>query len=296
MKMKEMLEKLDTSLLIRGDATHAYRDPAVIFRDGVFHIFMTLVETEADGGVYMYVAKTETRDLREFTPVRKLTVRDRSKNYSSPGNIVELDGRYLMCLQTYCRENGEKYGNDGCRIYFSESSDLDVWSEPYAVRLKGDTPIGELGRMIDPYLIYDEAQGIWNCFYKQDGVSRSVSRDLSHFEYAGHFDGGENVCILKADDGYLMLHSPRNGIGLKFSRDLSSWEDVGRPLTFGQAEWSWARGRLTAGAVTEVGEGDDRVYLLFFHGTGPEDERVIFDTHASIGVAWSYDLKAWHWK
>jgi hypothetical protein len=36
-------------------------------------------------------------------------------------------------------------------------------------------------------------------------------------------------------------------------------------------------------------------YLLFFHGSGPKDERVIFDTHACIGIAWSDDLLEWHW-
>jgi hypothetical protein len=35
---------------------------------------------------------------------------------------------------------------------------------------------------------------------------------------------------------------------------------------------------------------------MFFHGTGPEDEETIFDTHACIGVAWSFDLKNWIWK
>ena len=36
-------------------------------------------------------------------------------------------------------------------------------------------------------------------------------------------------------------------------------------------------------------------YVLFFHGSGPEDERTLFDTHASIGIAWSDDLRDWCW-
>ena len=294
--MKNILDSLDSSLIIRGDGTHAYRDPAVIYEGGVFHIFMTLVETEESGEVYMYTAKTTSRDLQNFTPVRKLTVRDRSKNFSSPGNILRIDGKYLMCLQSYCRENGEKYGNSRCRIYFTESCDLEVWSEPRPVMLKGDTPLEMLGRMIDPYLIYDRKNELWNCFYKQNGVSRSTSPDLVHFEYEGHTECGENVSILETADGYLMYHSPKNGIGVKFSTDLNAWADVGEPLTFGQAEWEWARGRQTAGTVVPIESDGGVVYLMFFHGTGPQDEETIFDTHACIGVAWSYDLAEWFWK
>lgn len=36
-------------------------------------------------------------------------------------------------------------------------------------------------------------------------------------------------------------------------------------------------------------------YIMFFHGSGPESERVNFDNNASIGIAWSDDLKEWHW-
>ena len=296
MNIQALTEALPSSLLIRGDERIAYRDPAVILRDGVFHIYMTVVETEADGSVYMYVGHTATSDLRSFTPVRKLTVRDRRYNFSSPGNIVFHDGRYKMCLQTYCRENGEKYGNDRCRVYLMESDDLVEWGEPYLMAVKGDIPIEDMGRMIDPYLIFNEADGLWNCFYKQNGISRSLSPDLRRFTYAGYMDGGENVSILQTAEGYYMFHSPDNGIGVKFSTDLTHWEDRGEPLVFGQAEWIWARGRLTAGTVVEVAEGESPLYLMFFHGTGPQDESVCFDTNAGIGLAWSRDLVHWNWK
>ena len=294
--MKKILDLLESSHILHGDETHAYRDPAVLLIDGTFHIYMTLVETEPDGLVYMYVAYTSTRDLKSFSPIRKLTVRDRSLNFSSPGNIVIHGGKYVMCLQTYCRENGEKYGNERSRLYTMESSDLLNWSDPKPMHVKGDMPLSQIGRMIDPYLVFDEKTGEWSCFYKQNGVSRSVSRDLCHFEYRGHIDGGENVSILKHGNGYFMYHSPVNGIGVKYSEDLEHWCDVGEPLTFGQSEWEWARGRLTAGVVVETESDGESLYIMFFHGTGPEDESVIFDTHAGLGVAWSYDLKNWMWK
>ena len=294
--MLSVLEDLKSSHIIKGDERHAYRDPAVLYKDGVFYIYFTLVETEADGTVYMYTAETRTADLANFTPIKKLTVRDRRYNFSSPGNIVFHDGKYKMCLQTYCRENGEKFGNDNSRIFIMESADLESWDTPYPILAKGATPLSELGRMIDPYLIYEEKADVWHLFYKQNGVSHSTSHDLKSFNYEGFIDGGENVSVIEADGGYYMFHSPKNGIGVKFSSDLRNWRDVGEPLVFGQKNWTWAMGRLTAGAIVELSENERPLYLMFFHGTGPEDEEVIFDTHAGIGVAWSFDLKNWIWK
>ncbi len=291
-----ILDNINSSRLIPGDLTHAYRDPAVIYKDGVFRLYCTYVETEPDGGVYMYTILTRSSDLVHWSEPVKLTPRDRSLNFSSPGDIVEHDGRYVMCLQTYCRENGEKYGSERSRIYTMESRDLENWDEPHPIPVKGSVPIEDLGRMIDPYLIYDRKTDLWNCFYKQNGVSRSVSHDLERWEYCGSFPGGENVSVIERDGEYIMFHSPENGIGMKRSNDLERWEDVGMPLTFGQKDWPWARGRLTAGFVLPYKDNGRLVYLMFFHGTGPQDERVDFDRNASLGLAWSYDLVNWEWK
>ena len=108
-------EKMTSPILFRGDERHAWRDPAAFYRDGVIHLFMTLTETEDDGRVFMYVAHSSSRDLLNWTEPEKLTVRDQSKNFSSPGNVVDLGDRFLLCFQTYCRENGEKFGKRNCR-------------------------------------------------------------------------------------------------------------------------------------------------------------------------------------
>lgn len=277
---------------IRGDASHAYRDPAALYADGVFHLFFTLVETEEDGGVYMYTAKSVSRDLAHWSEPRKLTVRDRAKNFSSPGNIVRHGGRWLMCLQSYCRENGEKYGSDKSRVFFTESDDLEVWDEPYPVPLKGpDVPIAGCGRMIDPYLVRSD-DGLWYCFFKQNGISISTSADLAVWHFAGRVDAGENPSVVRRGEDYYLFHSPANGIAVKRSRDLLHWSDFSPPLTLGQAGWPWARGRLTAGTVLPA-PPPFPPYLLFFHGTGPDGESKIFDTHACIGLAWSEDLVNW---
>ena len=291
-----VISNITSSLIIQGDEAHAFRDPAVIYKDGVFRLFCTCAETEADGGIFLYTVLMRSADLAHWSEPVKLTPRDRSLNFSSPGCIVERQGEYVMCLQTYCRENGDKYGNERSRIWTMRSRDLEHWGPPRLLRVKGDTAPEDMGRMIDPFLIFDRNSGLWNCFFKQNGVSRSTSPDLEHWTFCGAFRGGENVSVIERDGEYLMFHSPDNGIGVKRSRDLERWEDEGELLTFGQADWSWARGRLTAGFALPFEEDGRTVYLMFFHGSGPQDERVCFDNNASIGLAWSRDLVRWDWR
>ncbi len=285
-------------ILLRGDARIAYRDPAVYYHEGCFYLYFTLVETEADGGVFLYLAMTTSRDLKEFTPVRKLSERDRALNFSSPGNVIRFGGRYCLCCQTYCRENGEKYGNANSRVWLRRSDDLLNWDAPELLRVKGDAVSDSgMGRMIDPYLLEDkDVPGKYWCFFKQNGVSLSHSRDLEHWTYAGHTDSGENVCVEVVGDEYWLWHSPHNGVGLMKSRNLSDWERSPELITLGQEKWPWAQGRLTAGAVVDLRDVPEvGMALLFFHGTGPEDESVVFDNFACIGLAWSDDLLHWQY-
>jgi len=295
----DYLSQIPSPVLLRGSSRVAYRDPAALYHDGVFRLFCTVVETEDDGRVFMYAAVSESRDLIRWSEPRKLTPRNANLNYSSPGNIVHFEDRWVLCLQTYPRPGGEKYANETARVYTMESTDLLQWTQPELLRVKGDrVPAEQMGRMIDPYLIASaEEPGKWWCFYKQNGVSMSYSYDLKQWTYAGHErSAGENVCIVRFRDRYLMLHSPENGIGMMTSRNLTNWTPEGQLLTLGQAEWTWARGRITAGFLLDATDIEGiRKYLLFFHGTGPENEEVIFDTHACIGIAWSDDLVEWQW-
>ncbi len=288
--------QLKQTILLQGDSRTAYRDPAVFYRDGVFYLYFTLVETEDDGSVYLYLAMTTSRDLDEFTPVRKLSPRDRSLNYSSPGNVFEYNGSFYLCCQTYCRENGEKYGNGNCRLFLLKSSNLIHWGEPELIPVKGTAvPREAMGRMIDPYVFDNRAtDGFFYCFYKQNGASLSRSCDLREWEFCGQFDCGENVCIMKEGELYHLWHSPENGIGHKVSRDLRHWTESGELITLRQSEWEWAKGRLTAGMVLDLrGEPTVGKTLLFFHGTGPEDESVVFDQYACIGCVTGSDLLHW---
>lgn len=284
-------------IILRGDATTAYRDPAAVYHDGRFHLFFTLVETERDGRVFSYTAKSTSRDLAHWTGPRRLTPRDQRLNYCSPGNVVRFLGQWVLCLSSYPRPNGEKYGNQDARLWTLRSNNLEQWDKPELLRVKGpDIPFEAMGRMIDPYLVEDKDDpGKWWCFYKQNGVSMSWSRDLKQWTWFGRTEAGENACILIDGDQYVLFHSPANGLGVKRSTDLRHWRDGGL-LTLGQRDWPWAKGRLTAGFVLDLRRTPEiGKYLLFFHGSGPEDERTMFDRHASLGLAWSHDLQSWQW-
>ena len=290
--------------LFHGNDTLAYRDPAVLFHKGTFHLFFSLVRIENDS-IFSYVAYSKSKNLKEWTDVRILTPRDQQLNYSSPGNVVKYGDEWLLCMQTYPRPDYVKsqiprYGDSTARIYIMRSHNLVDWSEPELLHVKGpDIPVHEMGRMIDPYLIEDKDEaGKWWCLYKQNGVSMSYTYDFKNWTYAGSTESGENVCVWVEDDTYKLMHSPANGLGVKISQDLLHWTDLPGLITLGQGEpgWDWARGRLTAGAIIDGREipGIER-YLLFFHGSGPQGEQVDFDSNASIGIAWSTDFQEWSW-
>ncbi len=179
------------------------------------------------------------------------------------------------------------------------SQNLEEWSQPEMLRVKGpDVPREQMGRMIDPYLLEDAGEpGKWWCFYKQDGVSMSWSRDLETWTYFGRRDAGENVCVLADNGEYVLFHSPKNGIGIKRSKDLDTWTDDRGLITLGQDWWPWAQARLTAGFVLDL-RADPRVgkYLMFFHGASEEGAKMHrAHGHGSLALAWSNDLRNWDW-
>lgn len=297
------LDGLKSPILFKGDDHTAYRDPAVLLDRGTFHLFFTLVEIEPDGLIYMYTAASKSTDLLHWTTPRKLTAKDQNLNYSSPGNIIRFRNEWLLCLQTYPRpgnsvKNMPIYGNQSARLFILRSKDLENWSQPELLKVKGaEVPVADMGRMIDPYLLQDkdEPAKYW-CFYKQNGVSMSYTFDFVNWIFFGRTESGENVCVLTEDNQYLLFHSPPNGIGIKKSSDLKTWTDWGNLITLGQSGWAWAKGRITAGAVVTLPGNQQAKYLMFFHGSGPLTEKQgDFDKNASIGIAWSNDLINWDW-
>ena len=290
--------KIKGPVILRGDETTAYRDPAAHYHDGVFRVFHSLVRHEPDGHYYWYLAMIQSRDLVHWSQPQTLTPRDLDLNFSSPGNVVRVGDRWLLCLQTYPTPNDEVHAKETARIWLMESRDLDTWGKPELMRVKGpNVPVEEMGRMIDPYLVRDKDDPRkWWCFYKQNGVSMSYTYDFETWTYFGRADAGENACVLIDGDEYVLIHSPDNGVGVKRSRDLRAWRDIGT-YTLGQDEWPWAQGRLTAGQVLDLrdqpGVGK---YLMFFHGSSEAGKRMRRSHgHASLALAWSDDLMNWEW-
>ena len=297
------LTKIESPIILRGDQSTAYRDPAILYHNHVFHLFYSLVEIEDDGHIFSYTAISTSSDLLHWTSPRKLTPRDQLLNFSSPGNVIRFQQEWLLCLQTYPRpgytvDQIPRYGDQTSRIFIMRSIDLVNWSKPEILLVKGSqVHEEEMGRMIDPYLVQDKDQSeLWWCFYKQNGVSLSSSADLENRTYRGNYPCGENVCVLVEENQYILFHSPSNGIRIKRSTDLMNWHDWGQLVTLGQKDWSWARGRISAGTVVDLRRllGVEK-YLMFYHGSGPETEKMHFDNHASIGIAWSRNLLDWSW-
>ena len=289
---------IKSPIILKGSAKTAYRNPTAVYHDGIFRLYYSYVRHEDDGKVYHYTAMSKSRTLTEWTRPRILTPRDQNLNFGSPGNIIRWADQWIMCLQSYPTPRGEKHGNKNARVWTMTSPDLENWRPPEILMVKGpDMPVEKMGRLIDPYLVEDKDEpGKWWCFFDDNAANMSWSYDLKTWNYFNRINSGENVCVLVDGDEYLMFHSPKNGIGMKRSRDMKTWTDAGRLITLGQRQWPWAQGRLTAGFVLDLrDEPGIGKYLMFFHGTGPEDESVIFNTYACLGLAWSDDLENWNW-
>jgi hypothetical protein len=301
---KNYLKSLTSPIIFKGDETNAYRDPAVLYHDKTMYLFFTWVRIE-DGYVYSYTAMSKSKDLKSWSPIKILTPRDMSLDFSSPGNVVRYKNEWVLCLQTYPRPDYKaggkmRTGSGDARLYVMRSKDLENWGTPELLKVKGpDVAVKDMGRMIDPYLLEDKNEpGKWWCFYKQNGVSMSYSYDLQNWTFFGRTESGENTSVLYENKEYILFHSPKNGIGIKKSKDLKTWTDWGGLITLGQKDWDWAKGRITAGTVINL-KNNKRFgkYVMFFHGSGPKTESEgDFDKNASIGVAWSGDLGDWEWK
>jgi len=302
---QHILIDLHSPILFKGSEQVAYRDPAVLYNKGIFYLFFTYIRGE-DGNIYSYTAMSKSRDLKNWSPIKIITPRGQDLDFSSPGNVIRFKHEWIMCLQTYPRPGykvgmAPEFGNGDARLYTMRSKDLAHWSTPELLKVKGPLiTFASMGRMIDPYLIEDRKQpGKWWCFFKQDGmINMSFSYDLQSWVYTQKVDGGgENPCVIYKNGEYIMFYSPKNGIGIKKSTDLVHWISLGEPVTLGQANWPWAKGRLTAGAVIDLTANKKfGCYLLFFHGSGPStEEQGDFDKNASLGIAWSKDLVHWDW-
>lgn len=275
-------------IIFRGNARFAYRDPACCFHNDICHLFFTVSE-KIDGYMYNHIAMSQSRDLKTWTEPVCLTETNLNTNFCSPGNIIRRDGEYILCFASYPMPFpfAQRWiGDETARLFTMHTTDFVHFTAPQLLNPKGDTPEEALGRMIDPYIL--EHDGRYYLFFKQNGVSVSRSDDLVRWEFLGHTDGGENACVIRQNDEFLLIHSPQNGIAFSRSKDLQTWTPSGI-TTLGQDQWPWAEDRITAGFAIEAPEWVDRKYLLFFHGS----RKVYPETHgeASLGVVLTDDFQ-----
>ena len=175
----------------------------------------------------------------------------------------------------------QEYADDTARLFLMRTRNFEHYSQPEMILAKGDMPVEQMGRMIDPFLL--PADGGFYLFYKQDGVSCSFSRDLKQWQYLGRTSGGENACVIPYEGRYLLIHSPKNGIAFSIADDLRNWSDY-RFTTLDQSRWPWAAGRLTAGFAMPLPANSQYRYALFFHGSRDETP----ETHGSATLAMAY--------
>ncbi len=303
-KKYNLLQQLKTVILFKGDEQTAYRDPAILYHHKIFYLFFTMTKIENDGKIYSYTAMSHSKNLINWTTIKILTPKNQNLDFSSPGNVIRYKKEWILCLQTYPRpdytiQQMPRYATKDARIFTMRSKDLEHWTPPEIIKVKGnDSTIEQMGRMIDPYLLKDkDDKNKWWCFYKQNGASLSYSYDLKNWTYFGHTKSGENACVLIDKNEYVLIHSLENGMAIKRSADLKTWYDWGSVITLGQKEWPWAKGRITGGAVVDLRNTKNiGKYIMFFHGSGPATEsQGDFDKNASIGIAWSDDLLHWDW-
>lgn len=287
----------DFAPIIPGDPVTAYRDPACYYDGHTFFLFMT-VSVLKDGFLLNRIGLSESTDLIHWTRPRCLTEENRDLNFSSPGNILKTAQGYSICICSYPMPFPWKerpYASEDARLYCLNTPDLVHFSAPEPIYPKGETEIGAMGRMIDPYMFVDkENESLYHLFFKQNGVSHSVSADRLNWTYLGHTDGGENACVVVKDGLYHLFHSPEDGIGHKTSPDLVHWTDEGVHF-LDREHWDWASGRLTAGFVMEAPSWCAHRYLLFFHGSRKDASP---ETHgaASIALAYTDDFRSYYYE
>ena len=312
------LAAIPSPVVLAGDRYTAYRDPLLHYHDGRFRLFFSEVLLPGDGSKTFHVGLVESDDLVQWTEPRPVTPPADPHNFCGPGGIVRHGDRWVMCLSSYPQPNAED-----ARCWTMASDDLDHWDEPQVLHLKGPAiAMEDTGRCLDPYIVRDKDQPErWWCLYKQGGLllqrahslafggkavppdaqllqslNLSYSYDLAHWVPFAVSDAEENYCVVVDGDDYVLVHSPGNGIGIKRSKDLISWYDECL-YTLGQRQWPWSQGRLTAGHLLDLRDVPAiGRYLLTFHGATRYGRATTgWHGEASVGIAWSDDLRRWFW-
>ena len=290
------LQYVKTPLILKQTEKLGFRDPAACYHEGTLYLYFTMVHQE-DGEQYLTVGMCKSTDLLHWSRPVSLTPKDKTKEYSGPGNLLFHEGSWYLCVQGSCRRRpgmGKKGlpVRENSRIYTMRTTDLEHFEEPVLLPLKGENVQEEsMDRMYDPCLVRDkdDPELIW-CFYNQHGICRSWSKDLVNWTFAGSASCGENRSVLVKDGLYWIFHSPENGIGLLKSADLNHYEQAAPDQYLCQSRFPWARDRITSPFILDGRQipGIDG-YLLFYQGE--DDREGTFPLGASIAMAYTPDLE-----
>lgn len=272
------------------------RDPAMVLHDGVVRCFHTAVE-RGQGTWRLFVDVAESRDLAHWGKIRRLTHSD--LNFSSPGNVLRVADRWLLCVQSYPILPGEVYGSEDSRLWLMSSQDLVNWTDPQLLAPQGcQAHWSRFRRQIDPYIVAHDSR-YW-CLYKTAGsLGLLVSRDMANWQEASPDrpvlaredtpDGStvENPCVVCDGSEFVLFFSPcrrGRGIGVARSEDLLRWHSV-RYLDFAAVPWA-PRGP-TAAFVADWRDTLGR-WVMAFHGERDAPHG------AALAIAWSDDLEHWY--
>ena len=129
------LAAMVSPMLLAGDATTAYRDPAAIYHDGTFYLYFTIGKIEPDKSITGTPLWAKSQDLTHWTDPKIFTPRDQTKNFASPGCVVRGGENWAVCLQTYPSPSGRGYGDPTARIWTVRSRNLEDWGLPELLRV-----------------------------------------------------------------------------------------------------------------------------------------------------------------
>ncbi len=166
------------------------RDPLLHYHDGVFRCFHTSVEKYGDN-FRLFLDVVRSVDLVHWSASTRLTTSE--LGFSSSGNIIGVEGAWVMCVQSYPIPIGREFADESARLWLMFSLDLENWSDPRPIKPEGVRVIWtESHRQIDPCLIEHDDCGRWLMAFHGErpgphaaALGIAWSEDLEHWVLPG---------------------------------------------------------------------------------------------------------------
>ncbi len=270
------------------------RDPAVYrAEDGTYHLFYSRYSngdwTKPEN---WSIAQVTTRDFITFENDRDIS----PKGYASPGDLIRLNGRYVLPYQSYPEVP--------TMLCYSVSEDLRSWSDPVPFLPEAlELPWNKAKRVIDPCFVRDGDR--LHCFFVGTDretwgfpvnlVGHAFTEDMTLMHWTitttdapligvgeRNTDGAENVTVYPVDDRWGMIFSEglvHQHLAYAEAEDLIHWEIRDRVEL---AEQPWMSVRYGAPYVWREEDG----YRMILMG---ENDR----KHTTFGLLTSQDGLHW---